>query len=94
VGTVTDLVAEGYGPPESYSVRQVPIPTAGPGQLQVRIRAAAVNPLDMHLFGGDQRDAIPMAFRRRTLRLAPGGVAWVRSPSTCDCNAPMPTPNT
>lgn len=59
---MTAVVAEDYGPPEAYSVKRVPVPRAAAGQIQVRIRAAAVNPLDIHLFGGDLRDAIPMDF--------------------------------
>ncbi|MFE9514484.1 NADP-dependent oxidoreductase [Streptomyces sp. NPDC006643] len=61
-GTMEAVVAEDYCRPEKFSVRQIDIPLAGPGQIQVRIRAAAVNPLDTHLVSGDLRESIPMEF--------------------------------
>ncbi|MEV4532196.1 NADP-dependent oxidoreductase [Asanoa sp. NPDC049518] len=56
------VVATGYGPPESYEVAEVPVPQAGPGQIQVRIAAASINPADVRLPSGDFRDSVPLEF--------------------------------
>ncbi|KDN23236.1 NADP-dependent oxidoreductase [Amycolatopsis rifamycinica] len=37
---------EAFGGPEALSVRAVPAPQAGPGQLRVRVTAAGLNPMD------------------------------------------------
>jgi NADPH:quinone reductase-like Zn-dependent oxidoreductase len=59
---VKAVVATGYGPPESYAVGEVAVPVAGPGQIQVRIAAASVNPADIRLPSGDFRDSVALAF--------------------------------
>ena len=56
------VVATGYGPPEEYTVANVPVPRPGPGQIQVRIAAASINPADVRLPGGDFRSVVPLAF--------------------------------
>jgi NADPH:quinone reductase-like Zn-dependent oxidoreductase len=56
------VVATGYGPPEEYTVADVPVPRPGPGQIQVRIAAASINPADVRLPSGDFRDVVPLAF--------------------------------
>ncbi|QDY11266.1 NADP-dependent oxidoreductase [Micromonospora sp. HM134] len=56
------VVATAYGPPEKYTVADVPVPRPGPGQIQVRIAAASINPADVRLPGGDFRDVMPLAF--------------------------------
>ncbi|MFK0110673.1 NADP-dependent oxidoreductase [Streptomyces sp. NPDC091217] len=35
-----------FGGPEVLGVLELPVPTAGPGEIRVRVRAAAVNPID------------------------------------------------
>ncbi|GAA0547810.1 NADP-dependent oxidoreductase [Paractinoplanes ferrugineus] len=42
-----------YGPPESLTLDDIPEPHAGPGQIQVRVAAASINPLDLRLPRGD-----------------------------------------
>jgi NADPH:quinone reductase-like Zn-dependent oxidoreductase len=37
---------ESFGGPEVLSVREVPAPQAGPGQIRVRVAAAGLNPMD------------------------------------------------
>src|ERR1700742_2609342 len=37
---------DSFGGPEVLSVRQVPVPQAGPGQVRVRVTAAGLNPMD------------------------------------------------
>ncbi len=56
------IVATGYGPPEEFTLADVPVPRPGPGQLQVRIAAASINPLDVRLPGGQLRGAVDLAF--------------------------------
>ncbi|WP_345784851.1 NAD(P)-dependent alcohol dehydrogenase [Roseisolibacter agri] len=41
-----------YGPPRVVRIAQVEKPVAGDGQIVVRVRAAAVNPLDWHYIRG------------------------------------------
>ncbi|MUN42832.1 NADP-dependent oxidoreductase [Actinomadura litoris] len=55
-------VATGYGPPERYTVEELPVPSPGPGQIQVRIAAASVNPSDIRLPNGEYRDVAPLEF--------------------------------
>ncbi len=56
------VVVTGYGPPEQYTVGDVPAPQPGPGQIQVRIAAASINPADVRLPSGDFRDVVPLGF--------------------------------
>ncbi|MEY9860691.1 NADPH:quinone reductase-like Zn-dependent oxidoreductase [Catenulispora sp. GAS73] len=56
------VVATGYGPPEQYTVAEVPVPRPGPGQMRVRIAAASVNPADVKLPGGEFRDVVEAQF--------------------------------
>ena len=41
-----------FGGPEALHIVQLPDPVAGPGELLIRVRAAAVNPTDTGLRGG------------------------------------------
>ncbi|MEV6814322.1 NADP-dependent oxidoreductase [Micromonospora sp. NPDC051296] len=56
------VVATGYGPPERFTIAEIPIPRPGPGQIQVRIAAASINPVDVRLPGGDYRGVAELAF--------------------------------
>jgi NADPH:quinone reductase-like Zn-dependent oxidoreductase len=47
------LTVRQYGPPSQLTLGELPIPEPGPGQLQVRIAAASINPLDLRLPRGD-----------------------------------------
>jgi NADPH:quinone reductase len=60
--TMRAVVAEDYGPPESLSVREVPVPQPGPGQVQVRVRASALNPGELRMLGGGLGDAAALNF--------------------------------
>jgi NADPH:quinone reductase-like Zn-dependent oxidoreductase len=40
------VVFESFGGPEALTVRDVPAPQAGPGQIRVRVTAAGLNPMD------------------------------------------------
>src|SRR6201996_757179 len=37
---------DSFGGPEVLTIRQVPAPQAGPGQVRVRVTAAGLNPMD------------------------------------------------
>ncbi|MBF9132984.1 NADP-dependent oxidoreductase [Plantactinospora sp. S1510] len=56
------VVVTHYGPPEEYTVAELPAPRPGPGQIQVRIAAASINPADVRLPSGDFRDVVPLPF--------------------------------
>ncbi|MGA8546191.1 MAG: NADPH:quinone oxidoreductase family protein [Mycobacterium sp.] len=56
------VVCRGYGPPEDLVVDDVPDPTPGPGQLLVRVHAAAVNFPDVLLIAGKYQVKIPVPF--------------------------------
>jgi NADPH:quinone reductase-like Zn-dependent oxidoreductase len=56
------VIAGDYGPPETYTVADIPAPRPGPGQIQVRIAAASINPADVQLPSGAFREAFPLQF--------------------------------
>lgn len=56
------VVCHRYGPPEDLVVDEVPDPVAGPGQVVVRVRAAAVNFPDVLLIDGKYQLKIPPPF--------------------------------
>ncbi len=45
-----------YGGPEALEVVELPTPEAGPGQVRVRVRAAAVSPTDTHVRAGTRAE--------------------------------------
>lgn len=53
---------EQTGPPEVIQVGQVPKPTIGPGQVLVRVHAAAVNPIDTYIRSGVVAADLPKPF--------------------------------
>ncbi|MEU7061719.1 NADP-dependent oxidoreductase [Streptomyces sp. NPDC046197] len=52
----------GYGGPEVLTVSQVAAPEPGPGQLRIRVRAAAVNPIDVRIRAGMMQGVFPVDF--------------------------------
>ena len=56
------VVCRSYGPPEDLTVSDVVDPTPGPGQLLVRVHAAAVNFPDVLLIAGKYQVKIPVPF--------------------------------
>ncbi len=53
------VIVTDYG---SLTVGDLPIPQAGPGQIQVRVAAASINPLDLRLPRGDFRGQLDVTF--------------------------------
>ena len=47
------ITQEKYGGPETLTLREVPDPVPGPGELLVRVRASSVNAADWHTMRGD-----------------------------------------
>jgi NADPH:quinone reductase len=56
------VICRTYGPPEDLVVDDVPDPTPGPGQLVVKVHAAAVNFPDVLLIAGKYQVKIPVPF--------------------------------
>jgi NADPH:quinone reductase-like Zn-dependent oxidoreductase len=54
------VAATDYGPPEQYVVADIPVPRPEPGQIQVRIAAASINPANF------SRPTTPLRDRKTT----------------------------
>jgi NADPH2:quinone reductase len=61
-GTMKAVVAEGYGTPDVLTVKDMPIPRPGAGQIQVRVSATALNPADLRTLSGVLREMAPLEF--------------------------------
>ena len=51
-----------YGPPEVMHLAEVATPDAGPGQVQIRVRATGVNPADCKWRAGLLHEMAPLTF--------------------------------
>ncbi|SCD80623.1 NADPH:quinone reductase [Streptomyces sp. BpilaLS-43] len=60
--------AKQFGGPRVLEVLELPVPEAGPGQVRIRVRAAAVNPTDTMLRNG----AVISAWRQKEPPYVPG----------------------
>lgn len=56
------LVATEYGPPDKMSIAELPVPEAGPGQIQMRIAACTINPTDIRAIGGGFGEWVDLEF--------------------------------
>ncbi len=56
------LAALDYGAPDSFEVIELAVPEPGPGQIQVRIEAATINPTDLRVVGGAYRSMVEIEF--------------------------------
>lgn len=74
--TMRSAYYERYGAPEDVvSVRTIPTPRPGAGEVLVRVRAASVNALDWHYVTGLPMFARPSLGLRRPSRQVPGADA-------------------
>jgi NADPH:quinone reductase-like Zn-dependent oxidoreductase len=71
------IVVTGYGDVDKLEVRNVPEPSAGPGEVKVRVIASSVNPVDLKLRSGVYRQARPLEFPAILGRDAAGEVVAV-----------------
>ena len=46
------IVVDRYGPPQSLTLREIDVPALEPDRVLVRVRAASINPADLHSFTG------------------------------------------
>jgi NADPH:quinone reductase-like Zn-dependent oxidoreductase len=51
-----------YGPSSVLAVTEVPEPHAGPGQIRIKVRTAAVNPIDWKIRAGYLQELFPVVF--------------------------------
>ena len=51
------IVQDRFGPPDVLRMADIGLPEAGPGDVLVRVHAAALNPADWHILRGDPRIA-------------------------------------
>jgi hypothetical protein len=56
------VVMEGYGDPDVLQLQRVRRPDPGPGQIRIKVRACAVNPLDVRMRSGQVREFYPPWF--------------------------------
>ncbi|MEY9965214.1 NADPH2:quinone reductase [Streptacidiphilus sp. MAP12-16] len=54
------LVAADYGPLDQLAVTTVPRPVPGPGEVLIKVEAAALNPLDLGLVTGAMKEVFPV----------------------------------
>lgn len=50
-----------YGGPEVMQMREVDTPSAGPGQVRVKVAFAALNPIEWKLRSGAMQEVVPLA---------------------------------
>jgi NADPH:quinone reductase-like Zn-dependent oxidoreductase len=71
------IVVTGYGDVDKLEVRNVAEPSAGPGEVKVRVTASSVNPVDWKLRSGVYRQTRPLEFPAILGRDASGEVVAV-----------------
>jgi enoyl reductase len=59
------VVFSSFGPPEVLELADIPEPTAGRGEVRVRVKAAGVQSFETKLRRGDMRGYVPVQFPQR-----------------------------
>ncbi len=54
------MVLKGYGGVDQLELREIAEPRPGPGEVQVKVAAASVNPIDWKLRSGAARAMMPL----------------------------------
>jgi NADPH:quinone reductase-like Zn-dependent oxidoreductase len=67
--TMKAIVQDRYGPPDVLRLDEIPVPTAGPGELLVRVRAAGLDPGEWALMTGRPYMIRVMGFGLRAPKL-------------------------
>ncbi|MGW1788245.1 alcohol dehydrogenase catalytic domain-containing protein [Streptomyces tubercidicus] len=61
-GMMRAVVAPNYGSPAVLTVEDLQIPRPDPGQIQLRVAAAALNGCDLDLLSGQMAEVAPLEF--------------------------------
>ena len=80
--TTRAVVQDRYGSPDVLTLADVPQPAPGPGQVLVRIEAAALNARDWHVMRGEPRLARLMDRSTLALRRPRGPFAALTLPAS------------
>ena len=72
------LTINQFGGPEQLRIQEVGIPTAGPGEILVRIHAAGVNPVDYNIRNG----SIKFISGKKFPRILGGDIAGIKVTGT------------
>ncbi|MPY09736.1 NADP-dependent oxidoreductase [Arthrobacter sp. KR32] len=56
------LVLDGFGDEDAFSLREVPMPVAGPGEVRIRVHAIGINPLETKIRRGWMAEVMPITF--------------------------------
>jgi hypothetical protein len=71
---MTAVVIRQFGGPNVLHVESIPRPVAGPGQLLIRVRAVAVNPLDAKCARAPFVSSTLLGFLKSSATISPGSL--------------------
>lgn len=54
------IILPRFGGPDAFALSEIEIPTAGAGEVLVRVHATSINPLDYQVRRGDYADLVPL----------------------------------
>ncbi|MET7484192.1 NADP-dependent oxidoreductase [Streptomyces sp. NPDC005538] len=70
----TAVLFDRYGTPDELYATDLPVPSAGPGEVVVRYQAIGVNPIDWKILRGDLRARVPLDMPGACLGVEAAGV--------------------